>query len=949
MADLFGTYGKRIKLTVDHTKIDADLTWFPVTVQLDSGQGEEVFAEFDADEDIDRCAFTMADGVTQLYADCELFDDSESKAIYHVSKTGWVLDNDVDTDFYFYYDNDADHNSLYIRATNSTAIPVFSDWDDEYEGSVEPDSDGWSLVGNDYASVSSGILTIDTMASDGYFCAYDKTPDIDFDSGFYFKTRVKASVDMNSSDDRLTFDIRDGTDGKRILLEIYSNQIKWTTSSGSYITTTMDTTTDFIVYEIYAKGSTFWVYVDGVLKGKNTIWATSVSDYLLFGDSSSISKTKADIDYLYYALGVTNNPHTVHTNVWDTNFKAVYHMADTTTSTILDSTSNNNDGTKKGCLPEGTYIKTVNGYKDITDIKIGDEVFTYTEEGVKTERVKRVINSGVKQLYEIKTKNRNIRASGNHPFLTLVYKGKERKSGYNIKNKHPYSYLENNYSLEWIPLEELKIRDIIVTYSGGIAGNIENTEISLNVARFLGCFLGDGSNTKRKNRKNGGRIYLHLYNKKLITEYSKILFDEGIENTFDETKLLICKNELYSKLTKMGFMGNAHTKVIPDWVYLLSKEHKEKFIEGLIDSDGYKIQYGYGINLCNKKLLEQIRNICIDLGYRVGKIRYKKNYKSNINGREIIGGDSWVLSFYPNATKNHNGIRNETGNQKKRVNIDLPDGFEFQTINSIERLGEEETYDLEIENSHNFIADGIVVHNSGEPAEATGKVGQGQDFDGTDDYISIGTLGTLGSTISDTEITIYEGIVKTSETDAAVNVIGTANTGSTTVVQIELNKDKDSSVATGYVRVYLRDEDGNNCSGAVQSNTGITDGDPHYLAVNVDGGNNLIKVYIDGVLKTFTYLTQLTPDNMDDFEYSMYLGALNNRGTASSVIDGIIDESRVNTSARSAAWIKATYNSLYDTLLTYGDEETAGWTHKLNGATISKYNGSAFTKWNGVA
>ena len=34
--------------------------------------------------------------------------------------------------------------------------------------------------------------------------------------------------------------------------------------------------------------------------------------------------------------------------VWDANFKAVYHMKDATTSTILDSTANNNDGAKKG-------------------------------------------------------------------------------------------------------------------------------------------------------------------------------------------------------------------------------------------------------------------------------------------------------------------------------------------------------------------------------------------------------------------------------------------------------------------------------------------------------------------------------------------------------------------------------------------------------------------------
>ena len=38
---------------------------------------------------------------------------------------------------------------------------------------------------------------------------------------------------------------------------------------------------------------------------------------------------------------------------------------------------------------------------------------------------------------------------------------------------------------------------------------------------------------------------------------------------------------------------------------------------------------------------------------------------------------------------------------------------------------------------------------------------------------------------------------------------------------------------------------------------------------------------------------------------------------------GQIDEVRVSSTDRSAAWIAATYDSLWDNLLTYGSEETA--------------------------
>jgi hypothetical protein len=116
------TWQKRIKLTIDQTKIDtADLTWFPVTVFLTATAGEEVFTELDADADYMKVAFTKDDGTTELYAECELFDVSEQKAIYHISKDGWVISNTVDTDFYMYYDNDHADNTDYIGAIDTTA------------------------------------------------------------------------------------------------------------------------------------------------------------------------------------------------------------------------------------------------------------------------------------------------------------------------------------------------------------------------------------------------------------------------------------------------------------------------------------------------------------------------------------------------------------------------------------------------------------------------------------------------------------------------------------------------------------------------------------------------------------------------------------------------------------------------------------------------------------
>lgn len=118
-------YDQRVKLTIDHTKIDETLSNFPVTAFFTDSQAEEIFAEFDADEDFDRGQFALGDD-TLLKAEKELFDDSESLGIYHYKVPS--TDPDADTDIYFYYDNDADHNTSYIGIIDSaTAAEV---WDD---------------------------------------------------------------------------------------------------------------------------------------------------------------------------------------------------------------------------------------------------------------------------------------------------------------------------------------------------------------------------------------------------------------------------------------------------------------------------------------------------------------------------------------------------------------------------------------------------------------------------------------------------------------------------------------------------------------------------------------------------------------------------------------------------------------------------------------------------
>ena len=62
----------------------------------------------------------------------------------------------------------------------------------------------------------------------------------------------------------------------------------------------------------------------------------------------SVSNTSNTVFWLGYDSKLDGSNWHVPSSVWDANFKMVQHMNDATTSTVLDSTINDNDGTKKG-------------------------------------------------------------------------------------------------------------------------------------------------------------------------------------------------------------------------------------------------------------------------------------------------------------------------------------------------------------------------------------------------------------------------------------------------------------------------------------------------------------------------------------------------------------------------------------------------------------------------
>lgn len=187
------------------------------------------------------------------------------------------------------------------------------------------------------------------------------------------------------------------------------------------------------------------------------------------------------------------------------------------------------------------------------------------------------------------------------------------------------------------------------------------------------------------------------------------------------------------------------------------------------------------------------------------------------------------------------------------------------------------------------------------------------NLNGDADYVNIGTMGSYGTGL-DTNTFVFSAWIRSANTASIMSLLGTINTGNTTILQLQLNCDANTSADTlgaGKIRLFRRDEDGFNFYGGVDTNSGITDGSPHHLVVL--GDNNGISMWIDGVSQTIATGTDTpgnVPDNMANFEFAMDLGARNVRGTHGQFFIGNMSDVYIWRIANNATFTQAEIDQL---------------------------------------
>ena len=382
----------------------------------------------------------------------------------------------------------------------------------------------------------------------------------------------------------------------------------------------------------------------------------------------------------------------------------------------------------KSAEPGLLYIDTINKVNPTPEFKIKATNPCVTKDTLVTT------NEGLIEIDKVHNPHHVLCGDGEYHPLTWAGKTGEKevylvktKAGYEVKATADHKLLTEN---GWKEVCELDSADRLVLQKNSKFGTLHADR---EMALMLGWLVGDGHMT---NDVQDVIFYFGGNEKQELLPLFKAYLDningKEVEPVEDRTETrLKYSSKIARKFNELGVKpAKSHEKEVPSSVFSMDEESVKNFLSALFGADGSvqgSREKGISVRLASNsaKMLKQVQVLLLQFGI-VSKLyeeRRKEHTKilpdSNREPREyscraqhelVISRESMFrfmdrIGFAVSS-------KNEKFEELKPSEI-YSDDIDM-SINSVDKIGVEEVYDLTEPATHSFSANGLIVHNCGE-------------------------------------------------------------------------------------------------------------------------------------------------------------------------------------------------------------------------------------------
>lgn len=373
-------------------------------------------------------------------------------------------------------------------------------------------------------------------------------------------------------------------------------------------------------------------------------------------------------------------------------------------------------GGVRRCLPSGSLVHARRGMVPIEEIVVGEEVLTAS--GYR--KVSNIFEQGRQKLVRVVTQDSSFACTPNHRVAVM----------------------DGDDSYTWKAASELKFGDKLIAPSFSIDGSkqalpaftyekpknsttckdIIIPELDTEMAWFLGLLHGDGYVGKKEVTIPIHEDYFEM-GLRAGGQLKRFGVNVGVTE-YDKYFVLRAKSKQLATYFR-SWLKQANTLIsVPNFIWNATQDIKLAYVAGLMDADGSaKTRPIQVVCTIYEDFAEEIRLLLSSCGIQtrikaLSEINLEDGWRKKYAVVLINSKAKETFSDIPELFKAD--LKNNK-NSEQRTNV-LPSGLVWSKSDSplipvnfvhLEEVEEEEeTWDLEVEEAHEFFCEGYLVHNS---------------------------------------------------------------------------------------------------------------------------------------------------------------------------------------------------------------------------------------------